>query len=180
MAFGHEDAAIGGYQDVVGLPEVLGFPAPARLAKAEEEGAVGAELEDLVALTGGVALLGRAGAGAVGHPDVALAIHEDPVGREQRTGAEALHHGASRIEFEDGVEIGAGAAIGATPLGHPDADPVLVYFHGAGGAPGPAFGHPGPAGNGPVRVGQVVGGGGGGRALGKDGGDGGDSEDSED
>src|ERR1041384_7229886 len=109
MALGHEDVAVGGDQDVVGLPEKLRIPPAARLAERHEELAVRAELVDQVSLgaargDGGVPLRGAAGAGAIGHPDVAVPVHEDAVRGEKHPGAEALHHGAGRIELEAGIE----------------------------------------------------------------------------
>ena len=50
VAFSDEDAAIRGDQDVVRLPEVSGITGPALRAHREKQLALGAELEDLVAV----------------------------------------------------------------------------------------------------------------------------------
>ncbi len=109
-----------------------------------------------MALSRSLPLLGGAGAGAVGHPEVALLIHEDAVGREQHPGAEALHQGPGRIELEDRIIVRPGAAVGTAALGHPDAPSVPVDLHRAGGAPGPPFGEPSPAFDGPVGIGSLI------------------------
>src|SRR5204863_10101298 len=82
---------------------------------------------------------------SIGHPDVPLAIDDDPVRENHHPFAETLHQLAARIELHDrgkrrhlprrAVET----AVGAAPFGHPDRLAVLVDLDGAGRAPAPTF-----------------------------------------
>ncbi len=156
MPLGDEDAAIRGHQHVVRLVEKLGFPGAADPAEGEEERAVRTELEDLVALAGGVSLLGGPGAGAVGDPHVPIAVDEDAVGGKDQPGTEALHQRSGRIELEDRIEVRSGATVGTAALGDPDAPAILVDLDRAGRTPWSPRGKPGPAFDGPVRIGRIV------------------------
>src|SRR5205823_3359825 len=76
-----------------------------RLAERQQQLAVGAELEDLMALA--------AFAEPVGHPDIVLRVDIDPVRKDEHAAAEGFHQLARLVEFEDRIERGVGAGIGA-------------------------------------------------------------------
>ncbi len=73
------------------------------------------------ALRGG----GRADAGRVGDPDVALAVDVHAVRPGEQSGAEALEQPAVQVELEDGRQLLAvDARVLAAPLGDPDGPAV--------------------------------------------------------
>src|SRR5215813_10957759 len=96
------------------------------LAEREQDLAVGAELEDLMAFA--VLALG------VGNPDVAVAV-------DKNSGTETFHQVSGGVEFEDGSEIRAGAGVGPATLGDPDTGAVGIDRDAGGGTPGSALRH---------------------------------------
>ena len=82
-----------------------------------------------------------AGACAVRHPNIVIAVHEDPVRRDQHAAAaEALDEFSMLIEVKDRVEHGVQTGVCAAAFGDPDGFSILINFDRAGGAPRPALG----------------------------------------
>src|ERR1019366_7653828 len=113
MTLGDVDVAVGRDQEVVRLEKILRIAAAAGLAEREEQLAVRTELEDLMAFgrvrhgrrwyrrwyrrgcractAAATASTAPKRACAVHDPDVVVAIHHDPVRRENQPSAERLH-----------------------------------------------------------------------------------------
>ena len=130
VAFGHEDVAVGRRDDVVGLIEEVRCGCAAGLAERQQQLAVGAELEHLVALrrarprcrtgrprrarrrlrrTGARRAARRAAAGgALSWPSVTQMLPSRstwmPCGKMSMPGAEALDQLAGRVELAESVE----------------------------------------------------------------------------
>ena len=164
MAVADEDVAVGRDEDRRRRVElVVAGAGDAGLAERQQELAVRAELEHLLALA--------AHADAVGQPDIAFAIDMQAVRKDGEAGAEALHQLARRVELQDRVELGAGAverlpflpfgerdeALRAAALGDPDARAVGIDVDRAGRAPDPAFRQFRPVLDRAVGIGQRVG-----------------------
>src|SRR5262249_8320204 len=103
------------------------------LAEREQDLAVRAELEDLVALA--VLALG------VGDPDVAVAVDKNSVRKPEHSGPETCHQLAGGVEFEHRSEVRAGTGVGPATLGDPDTGAVGIDRDASGGAPGSALRH---------------------------------------
>src|SRR5215210_5353440 len=110
VSVGDEDVSVGRGDDVGGLVELARIVSRhPRLAQAQQYGAPRAELDHLMTLRPGVVRE------EVRDPDVPLAIHMEPVGRDERSGTEAGQHlSGLAIEFENRVHVVA-VAVAATP-----------------------------------------------------------------
>ena len=82
-------------------------------AEGHQHPPIRAELDDLVA---SCSIWGSRGADGVGHPDVAVLVHIDPVGPYEHPAPEALYDVAVQIELEDRVQIRIQALV-AEPRG---------------------------------------------------------------
>jgi hypothetical protein len=109
--------------------------------------AVGTELDHLMAL--------RAAPLTVGDPDIALAIDVNAVGKHEHSGAKRFHELTQSIEFQDRIEIGTVAGVGAAAVNHPHALSVRVDVDAGAGAPGAARRHFCPIEDRLVRIGPV-------------------------
>src|SRR5262245_10871694 len=97
MAVGNEDVAVGRCHHGRGRVElVVAGTRNSRLAKRQQDLALRAELEHLVAL----ALHPE----AVGEPDIAVAIDMNAMREDQHAGTEGLHQLAGCIEFQDRIK----------------------------------------------------------------------------
>src|SRR5271166_1628590 len=76
---------------------------------------------------------------AVGHPHIAVPVHEQAVRPVDQAGAEALHHLAGGIEFVDRIKLRTGAELGPATLVDPDAATIAVDIDADRLAPGPTF-----------------------------------------
>src|SRR5262252_1828063 len=103
------------------------------LAEREQDLAVGAELENLMAFA--VLALG------VGNPDVAVAVDKNSVRKHEHSGTETFHQVSGSVELEHGSEIRAAAGVGPATLGDPDTGAVGIDRDAGGGAPGSALRH---------------------------------------
>src|SRR5690348_8468112 len=123
VPFSDEDVAVRRDEYVVRLPEIIRARATPRLAEREQQLAVMAELEDLMA-----SRRSRAGAVAratpttacartIGDPHIPLTVDEDPVWREEHTSAERRHERTVRVELVNGGQARLSAAIRAASLG---------------------------------------------------------------
>ena len=102
VAVRDEDVAVRRGDHVARLVELTGAAAGlAGDAQAQQLFALGAELDDLMALGARLVAL------RVGHPDVAVGVDVDAVRQHEQAGAEAGHHLAGvLVELEDGVAVG--------------------------------------------------------------------------
>ncbi len=163
VAVGHEDAAVAGDHHVGGGVElVLAAAGLAGRAEHHQHVAGGAELHHLMAAR--VALRDAVAGGGVGHPHIALRVHVDAVGPDEHAAAEAFHHVAGRVEFQDGVEFGIHALVtealgrgGVAADDGPDVHAVHIHVGVAHRAHGAAVGQLGPVFHGHVGVGVRLG-----------------------
>src|SRR5438067_13544566 len=97
-----------------------------------------------------------AGACAIGYPDVAVAIHIDPMRCDQEARTEALDQSSVLIKVENWIEHRILARVRAASFRNPNGLPVLINFNGAGRSPHSAFGQLCPILNSFIRVWQRV------------------------
>ena len=140
VAVSHEDASVGGDEDIVrlveGVPRASGDPRP---PERHEELPVRAEL------LGGVAVRSRLVAARVGDPDVAGVVQVDPVRPDELAGAPPAQDVAVLVELEDDVEpLGARhvrvAAVLPAAVDRPDRLSVRGDLHRARRPPAPPVG----------------------------------------
>src|SRR2546426_10580556 len=131
VSFRNEDVAVGRDQDVVRLIEIVWRRGAARLAERQQQLAVGTELVHLIPFgragprsdrarrrfaarpsatttrcaAARTALWKRRVVLAIGHPDVAVAVDENPVRENEQPLAETLHELARRIELQQDRQI---------------------------------------------------------------------------
>ena len=107
---GDEDVAVRRHGDVAWRTEVIG-PATglSGCAQRHQHLAVRAELDDLLPA---FVALGRPVLGdCVRHPDIAVAIHVEPMRPDEHSAAEALHDLAVRTELDDRIRPGVAAFV---------------------------------------------------------------------
>ncbi len=126
VSVGHENGAVRRDHDGIGLMERIrpaaGNPRPPQ-GPQQPPGAV--EFQDVIA--------DAMPDVAVGDPDVVLRIDEEAVREKQFARAEGLHVAPMLVEFHDGIDVAALAAVGAAAFGNPDVA-LVVDRHRAGGA----------------------------------------------
>ena len=146
---GHVDLSVGGHHHVRRLGEVGGRVAGfSGRAQRHQQLALGGELQHRMP--------GRGGAvpPRVGHPDVALMVHVDPVRPRDHPAAEAPQQVPLLVEEEDGIHIRAYAGVRAAALRDPDVS-VERNLHRARRAPLPSVGELAPPVDGPEGVGRL-------------------------
>src|SRR5579859_795058 len=148
MSIGDEDVPIGSDHDVGRLIEgVWTVAGNSGLSQGHQDLAFRTELENL--LTFSIFPL------SVGDPHISFLIHEDAVRKYEQPRTEALEQLARRIKLENWREVGAGAGIRATSLGHPDAA-VRTDIYGTRRSPCPPLRKLGPVLDRMIRVGLGV------------------------
>jgi hypothetical protein len=117
-------------------------------AERQQHFSIGGEFHDGVA--------SAASAAAIRDPDIAFLIDRDAMRESEHAAAEGTHEFPLLVEFDDGIEIGAHAGIGAAAVERPNAFAVDVDGDGGGRAPIAPHRHLREIGDGPVRVGKIV------------------------
>src|SRR5262245_1655415 len=146
MTFGDKDVTVRRNDYVIRLKEIFGIASSTGLTEGHEKLAVPAEFENLMSfprrscrrISAGASSAG--GAGAVRYPNVAVAVHEDPVRRDQHAAAKALDQFSVFIKVENRVEHGVLAGVRPASFGNPDGFTVFIDFDRACGAPRSALG----------------------------------------
>ena len=126
MPVSHEDVAVFGGDDVAweGEQPIGPVALDAQLTERQQYLTLRTELDDHVALARRVGIV-LSRALPVGHPDVAVAVHVEPVRKQEQPAADGRHDVAIRVELQNRVEIRPGAGVAPAPVDGPQA-PVLV------------------------------------------------------
>lgn len=141
--------ACAGYHDVRRTSErVRAVPRSPGRAETHKQFAITAELVDLVAPTLGWAWLAVC-VNCIGHPDVALTVHVDPVRPHEHVGTEAPHKGPILFEQQDRIEVAVTALPSPAAFSQPDSSsestsPIPVRMDRAARPPRPSWREPAP------------------------------------
>src|SRR5262249_24838226 len=121
MSVRDENVSVRSNHKVGGINErVRTIPGDSRLAERQQDFSLGIELQHLRTLA-----IFRL---PVGCPDVAILVHVETVGIYKDSRAKTRHQPARGIEFEDGCQVGADAAVCAASLERPDIA-LAIHVH---------------------------------------------------
>ncbi len=138
MSVADVDVSVGVRHDVVGRVEKRP-PAVSRRsgsAQGQQHLTRRAQLDGHMALPGGCRIV-RVGALSVRHPDVAVAIHVDPVREDEEPRTDGSQHIAVLVYLQDGIEVRPRARVRPAPVDRPDRAAIGSDVDSGGRAPGP-------------------------------------------
>src|SRR5262249_21610402 len=135
--------------NVGGINErVRTIPGDSRLAERQQDSSLGIELQHLRTLA-----IFRL---PIGCPDVAVLVHVETVRIYKESRTKTRHQSAGGIEFEDGCQVGAGAAVCAASLKCPDIA-LAIHVHRDHRSEDSSLRELGPVSNQVIRIGLSAG-----------------------
>ena len=152
----HEDIAVLGGDDVAREAEqpIGSVTRDTQLTERQQHLTLRTELDDHVALARRVGVV-RVRAPPVGHPDVAVAVHVQPVREEEQPGTDGRRDVAVGVELENRVEVRPGAGVAATSVDGPQAT-IRVDINTGRRSPLPPVWELPPPVDAAIRIGQIV------------------------